>query len=478
LGPSSGRITFLRYTGSVRRLSRDRILFSTYAALLLLTVLIVPLKIPEILQLSAGRHFDSPSIVRWVAQAPGSTPLNYFVQLPFVAVLGHSRFGARVDSLLFALGSCYFFLRLAKRVPLQHPYLALGVFMLLPAHFQVAYEGRPFEQALFLLLLATEWFFRLWEHPTVRASVIYAGLLTLCLYSDRYAYMPAFGYLAFLFRFVNRAQERRAVWFALPATVLPMLLFLPYFLWAQPQVSPYWLTGFPVAGGLSSPDHLEQLAGNDWIAFVLTPMLLGGMIAGAWSSLRPSTGAISKRILLFCLFGGIVSVLAAAMIADLWLGDSFSSSQILWAAPAMVVLVFVALEWLEKQRFVGALAAPLAVLLILLCASEDYLHLNWNSRAGDQQMLTSLVLPELTGDSCVVFVSQNFSKALFAVFQPDLENRECLNFFHHRVVLASHAYVRAAQQRDAETFFRGLNYVERKRIRAGGGQIVAMDQSQ
>ncbi len=51
-----------------------------------------------------------------------------------------------------------------------------------------------------------------------------------------------------------------------------------------------------------------------------------------------------------------------------------------------------------------------------------------------------------------------------------------MNFFHSHIVLASHPYVRKDQQEDAESYFRGLNFVEVKRIRAGGGQIIVMDQ--
>jgi len=83
----------------------------------------------------------------------------------------------------------------------------------------------------------------------------------------------------------------------------------------------------------------------------------------------------------------------------------------------------------------------------------------------------------LQGDSCVVFVSEQLSKPLFLVFQPELARHECTNFAHHRVVLASHPYVREEQQQDVESYFQALNFAPVKRIRLGGGQVLVLDQN-
>ncbi len=390
--------------------------------------------------------------------------------------MGYSAFGARLPSLLFAAGSCYLFLRLAKRIPLQRCYLALLLFMLLPVHLQFASTGQAPEQALFLLLLSTGYYFRLLERPTLGASAVYACLLTLCVYTDRYSYLPAFGYLLFLFRFADRPQERRAMWYALPATVLPVVLFLPYYLWSHSQVSPYWLSR-PPASQDSGADlySLQALAGQSWIAYVLIPLLLLGGIAGAWVSFRPDAGAIPRRIRLFCLFGGVLSTVAGTYAADAWMGENFLANQVLWAAPGIVILVFAALEWLAKKRLMPMLAPVPAILLILISAAGDLAYLR--NRTQDLQTEAAAIAPELTSDSCVVFVSERFSRSLFLLFAPNLDNRECQNFFHKRVVLASHPYVRPDQQQDAESFFRGLDFTQTKRLGVGGGQIIVMEQN-
>lgn len=461
----------------MRRSSLIIILFAGYALLLVIAALALPLRIPEILQIAGSRHFEGFTLTSWIAQSPDSAPLNYFVQLPFLLAFGYTRLGARFDSLIFALAACYVFLRLARRIPLERPVVALLLFMLLPVHLLLANEGRPFEQGLFLLLLATETYLRLIERPVIGTAALYAALLTLCIYTERYTYLPALGYLLFLVRFVNRAQQRRAMWFALPATVLPALLFLPYYFWASPQENPYWLEAPPLLSDASIYLHvLRQLAGNEWVGCVLLPLLAAGTLAGAWRSFRAPAIPISKRIVLFCLFGGVVSTLAISAIADVWLGESFAPGQVLWAASGIAILVVSALEWSGKRQFLRATAPVMAALLLLICAAGDGLYLG--GPFEDVQTEAARVAPELTSNSCVVFVSQRFSKVLFVLFAPELANRECLNFFHKRIVLASHPYVRPEQQADAESFFRGLNFSETKRIRSGGGQIVIMQLAQ
>lgn len=219
---------------------------------------------------------------------------------------------------------------------------------------------------------------------------------------------------------------------------------------------------------------LRGLAGAPWAAYVLLPLLLAGVIGGTWASFRRGM-RLSKRILLFCLLGGVVSTLGIAAVMDSWMGEVFSSSQVLWIAPGIVALTFAAFEWWGKKAVIRPLAAALAILLLSICAVGDAQYLA--SPTEDVHAEATSLQPELTGDSCIVFVSERFSSAVFLLFDPELAEHECLNFFHKRVILASHPYVRPDQQSDAESFFRGLNFSETKRVRVGAGQIVVMEQS-
>ena len=473
----------------VRRFTPEiRILIGCYAALLLIAVLLLPLRIEEILQLIASRQHSVWGFLAWMAKPPGSAPLSYLVQFPFVFALGVSRLGARLPSLLFGLGCCYLFLRLAKSIPLRRPYLALAVFLLLPVQYEAATQGRPFEQALCLLLVATLMFVRLIRAPTLKWSIWYAALLTLCLYTTRYSYLPAIGYLLFLFAFVNRSHERRAIWFALPATAAPALLFVPYYLWARWQVNSTWLSP-PLPPDTPSSIYLQALrglAGGGITGYVLSTILLLGLLAGVWGLFRSTPNrpgapaALPKNIAIFCLFGGAVSTISVVLVVDLWNRYPFHATQVLWAMPGIVVSGFAALERLTRaapgrprtsMRPFWAIGA--AALVLLLCVFEDAQYAA--TVREDLRTETALIPPLLKGDSCVVFVSEGLSPALFLTFQPNLGPRVCGNFFHGRAVLASHAYVTPFQQEDAESFFRGLNFTEISRMRAGGGQIVIME---
>jgi hypothetical protein len=97
------------------------------------------------------------------------------------------------------------------------------------------------------------------------------------------------------------------------------------------------------------------------------------------------------------------------------------------------------------------------------------------TKPADLAKLTESVRPQLTGDSCVVFVSQRLSRYLFEVFDPGLTKYECQNFFHKRVVLAIHPFVRADQERDARVFFRGLDFDETNRSVSNEGKVITLD---
>ena len=445
-----------------------------YGLLVVIAVGALPLRISEILQLIAHGEHSWGRFIGWIPQAPGSAPLGYFVQFPFVRLLGPSRFGARLPSLLFGLGSCYLFWGVVQRIRLRRPYWALAVFALLPSHYFSASEGLPFEQGLFLLLLATTFFFRLLDSPTLKWALWYSASLTLCIYTERFSYLPAVGYLLLLFAFVKQAQQRRVIWFALPSTILPALLFVPYYLWARPRVNPHWLFA-PAAPNTPSSVYLEALqkfAGGGVTGYALSLLLLVGFLLSLWGLSRPTAAALPRTINILCLFGGALTTILIVLGVDVWSGYRFQATQVLWAMPGVVVSCFAALESLGPQPVRRFFANAAAGVLLVLCIVADGEYVT--TPREDLAREAALIRPELQGDACVVFVSQGLSKLLFLVFDPGLEQHVCRDFFHARTVLASHPYVHASQQKNAESFFRGLNFTEIKRLPVGGGQIVVM----
>jgi hypothetical protein len=148
----------------------------------------------------------------------------------------------------------------------------------------------------------------------------------------------------------------------------------------------------------------------------------------------------------------------------------------LWALPALVILLCAALDALLRLPVMKSLTLfgpAVCIAAILLCIPGDVAYLT--TAPADLARLTALVRPQLQGDSCVVFVSQKSSRYLFEVFEPDLAKRECQNFFHKRVVLAIHPFVRPDQERDARVFLRGLDFAETHRDVLGDGKVITMD---
>lgn len=415
---------------------------------LLATDLLLPLRVPEILQVLAAWRFSGTHFLGWIVQTPDSAPLSYFVQLPLLLIWPNGRLAARLPSLVFAIAACIVLFYLLKEISVRREYLAAAVFLLLPFHFQSATDARGFEQALFLTVLAIFLFLRLIRTPTVKASILYGLALTLGVYTEPYSFLPAIGQFLFLLRFVGRARERRAVWFTLAPTAAPPLLFLPYYLWARLQTSSNWIS-------------VPAMESRDFGGYGLVLLLAVGFLIAVVKTFRNMNRNPFKRIFLFCVAGGVVS--------------SIAGGQILWATPGLILLFFAALEWLSTSRIKGMAASAVAVLAIACCIPSiaKYLTFRGENLEGQAAAISS----KLTNGSCVVFLSEGLSKNLFTLFQPELVDRECLNFFHRRVVIAIHPYVSLKWRSDVDSYFQALNFHEHERVRFGTGEIVVLEQS-
>jgi hypothetical protein len=454
-----------------------------------------PLRLGEILQAAAFLHFSWASFFRWIAQTPRGAPLSYLTQLPLAMISPDSRLLLRIPSLVCALGSAFAFFALAKRIPLQHPILALVLFIAIPTHLAYATQGRPYELGLFLVLLATISFFALVSRPSVVNAFIYAILLTACLYTDPSSYLPPIGYLLSLPGFANLKTYRRALWYVLAATIGPLAAYAPYYAWAGVQRSgDWWLTEqFPAYAvkvpGLEALMSLDSSGFNPWFGITLIGVLFLGLIAGVWTAMPlgshpdgappPRADIVRVRALVFCLAGGaIVTFLAETAFVGFY-SLVFQPYLILWALPGMIIVFCAALDALVRipfMKIISPVVPSICVLAILLCLPGDLDYLR--TRPADLAKLTAFVRPQLTGDACVVFVSERLSKYLFEVFDPALQKYECQNFFHKRAVLAIHPFVATDQERDARVFFRGLDFKETHIDTVDGGKVVTVDAEQ
>jgi hypothetical protein len=322
-----------------------------------------------------------------------------------------------------------------------------------------------YEAATFFVLLATAAFFDLAAQPVYKTAAIFALAVTACLYTDRHSALPAFGAVLFLLRFSARPQQRNAAWFALGSCVIAALSYAPYYIWAHLRADPSWLT----EQGLSLSVFADVTA-VQWALAAGVLLILAGVIAGADLSFHLPLAQRTRRIVLFCLFGSVMTTLGFIVASSLYMQYGIPIRDVLFAAPGAVILFVAGVDWFMQRNAFRIPAAAVAVTVLLVCGIAD---LQWVFSPKENLALESrYIVPELTGDSCVVFVSEGYSRSLFFTFQPRLVSHECENFVHHRIVLASHAYVRPDQQSEAEGYFRGLNYRVVKRIQSGGGEII------
>ena len=460
----------------LKRLPDLRIILGAYALLTLVAALVWPVSVDEILRLIGSSQSSFGQVLTWARQVPGGAPLGDFIQFCIMAVIGHSRLAVRLPSLACAVASCHLMWKLARQAAVQQPLLAVLLFMLLPLQVRYAADARPFELGLLLLISATIYYLRLLAAPNLRNSAVYSLLLLGCLYTEPFAYLPAVGYLLFLLAFIARADKRRAFWYALPSTVIPVLLFLPYFFWSTPFVNPRWLFNHdhvPFSETIYL-DVMHAVGGGGTTAYVLSAILIAAAVVACWRSFQLTDAAFSKRMALFCLFGGVLSTVTIALIIDGTYNVFFSPDQIVWIAPALCILMVATLDWLQQKSALAGLSVAALVLLLCVYKNAEYMVTpKENIRAIEDK-----VRPLLSSDSCVVFVSQGLSRSVLTYLDPELGSKECFHFFHTRVVLASHPYVRPDQQEDAESFFRGLNFSISKRMDVGQGTIVVMDQRQ
>ena len=443
---------------------------------LVITAAMLPMRIDEILQIAALRFHSRSSLLTSIAQTPGAAPLNYLLQSAALHTIGNSLIGARLVSIVFSIGALFAFWRLAVRCSIPWPTVSLCVFALLPIHFTIAGAARPYEQAVFFLLLYTIWFLRVSSAPALRGAVLYSIFLLLCIYCEAFAFLPAVGYLLFALRFVNRKERRRAFWFLLPATVAPLLLFLPYYLWAAHQANKNWIYAHVPSGSIYL-QALQALAPDGKIGYVIAVLLLLGTAAVLFSSIRLPAAPAPGITGLFSLAGGVVTTMTFVLLLDAIDRSPIWPAHLLWSAPELIVLFFAMLGSLIGRGPVARTsAAAIAAALILLCMLVNAGYIA-SSKSPDLKKEAAAVWEELNGDSCVVFVSEGLSRFLFLVFQPQLQQRECLNFNHKRAVLAIHPFVPVESRHNAGSFFRGLNFVEKKRLNVGGGEIVVMEQT-
>jgi 4-amino-4-deoxy-L-arabinose transferase-like glycosyltransferase len=448
----------------------DFLFVGVYAWLLVAVALITPLQIPELLGIAWSVHYSWAGFLNGISQSTDPSPLGYLIQFPFVFLFGTSRLGARVPGLLFAVASALLFLQLTKRIIPRRRYTGLFVFLSLPLQLLAFTSSIQFEAGTFFVLLALLAFFALVEQPGFKTATVLTVCTAACLLTDHHAGLPIFGSVLFLLRFCPRPQQRKALWFALGSCVGAVAAYIPFYIWAATHASTHWLTEPRL-----SITAFPKLSIPQYVGAASIPILAVGVCLAAVASFRISYSPLSRRLTIFCLLGSALLSLGWLIGISYYAVSPIAIRDLMFAAPVVVVLFVAGVRWADGEsdrsgRFLTT-ATSTAMLVCFAVADIGFLVAPKQNLALESRY----VAPELTGDSCVIFVSENFSRPLFFLFQPQLEKRECDDFFHHRIVLASHPYVRPDEQNSAEAVFRGLNFTMKKRVRTGGGQIVVFE---
>lgn len=471
------------------RLRDARLLYLIYIPALIAGIVLLPLWLPEILQMAGAvdprtvKLYEaiaiSPNASRitqllsWPASSPGESPLGYVLQFPFVAILGFAPWAARLSTVLFALLNVFLFWRLTQRANLRNSVLAVVLFAAIPIHYCFAVEARPFELGLTAVLVTALCFLRVMEAPDIWNSILYGLGLLFCLYAVPRSVISGVGLALCTLAFIQSKEVRRSLWHLLPATAGAALLYLPYVFWPhRPHLryrlipsDTYWLsdTDWPMV--------IRDVTGGGNAGYVLTIVLTLGVGVGLWRAYRYSAASQFKRQALFCLFGGALISLIVNLIVDDTSNSAFEPSQMLWSLPGFMILFCAGLDWLESISQFAAWSA--AAVFLIFCLIGDYTFLT--SRNENIHRIAVAALPEVTPNACVVFVSERLSPFLFRTLEPKLSPAECEDFFHPRIVMLMHPYVEPSQRKDAEVYFRGLNFHEVKRIDTGGGQVIVLE---
>jgi hypothetical protein len=432
------------------------VLVAGYLAVLLSLSVQLPLRLGELMQAFASLEFSWQSFFGWIARTPDGVPGGFLAQLPFVLAAPHDRVLLRLVSVISAIAACCVLFRFAKMIPVEAPLLVTIAFALLPAQIEMASQGRPAELALLLAVLSAAQFARVLLKPTIAKAGLYACLLTCCLYTEPVSFLPAAGYVLFLVRFAGSKMQQTALAYLMPATVLPALLFLPYYTWSSPQRSVDWLSDGPAGDAFWI-----------WTGLLLCVLLLCGIAA----TIPPSDWPASKRTILFCLAGGSIVTITVCWLLDANAKAAFDPAQVLAALPGLLLLSFASLEWLFADR-----RLPAAVLLLILVGLSLPPSIEYAMSPGPELSQLAYAIPRrLTKDSCLALVQMHEARSFFLFYEPQLAPSLCKNFFSKRVVLVAYPWVTQQQKQRAETLFQGLNFVPVERVQVAGGEIVVLE---
>ena len=463
------------WPGSAERPPRSlKWLLIAYALILLAAVSIRPLWVDEVVQLTITTSSSVSSMIRSIPINPGATPLGYLTQHPFVRAFGLSAFSSRFPSIVFSLISCWSLARVCQTLQLPRAVvmLAIGIFMFLPTQFRYAAEARPYAEGLCFSILCVLALIVFLRDPAPAWGAAYGLSLVAAVYTQPYAMLPACGISLWMIMMQAQARQwRNALGNALPL-VIPIVAFLPWYLYAEKT----WATGIQVGqfhfNWTSSLvlDVFKSITGG---SFVCSAVFIFLAVLGTRSDHLPFTASKQPHPRT-ALIAAAVFASVGAVACDAIAGYFFASRQLLFAVPALAVLAACGIHqiWTENRRLVSAI---LGAVLLLESVRIDVAYLshfkeNWPLAAED--------VAQAAGKGyCVELVGREVSIALYSLFVPGIENRVCDagRPMASKVALVSSIYTNPSELEAARVEFQRLGFARRETSAQGGTTVDLED---
>lgn len=397
-------VSAVAYNFNLKPHSRYSAALALYAVLLIWLATLRPLWLDEVLTLIGAAKPTLHELLTWVGYNPGSSPLGFLTERPFIETFGLTRLGARLPSILFSVASGVVLLGFARDLKLRSRALLLAAYLVLPIQLRYAVEARPYAAALFLTVAALWCLWRLLNRPSLSLAVLYALLVATGLYVQPFAAFVQVGALAAL----AFSSRRDAVLVAAAALAAGCLLFAPWY-W---HVRIAWQreiagSGYPEPLVWRTPLVLiREIAGGGYWQSI--PLLIGAWLG--WNEIAPR----ARRFLLGVILCGAVG----AMAADAVSGYFFATRHALFVIPALAALASAGFGANRYRRAGAALGA----IFFVACAAKGGQYFRGGSE--DWPGAARAMLDQARQGTCII-VPPPEPEDLYALFEPMLGSHFC-----------------------------------------------------
>jgi uncharacterized membrane protein len=379
-----------------------KVFLPIYALALFFLAPQLSLWLDEILTVIGAVEPSTEALMDYIKTVPGGSPLAFLAPRWTIQALGYSVFAARLPSALASIAACPAIYRLAQRMKLRTPLLAVIVFALWPLQLRYALEARPYALALALSVWSTEIFLSLSERSS--RTWLYATLTTLAALTQPYALFVSAAHFAWALLY-----DRKFLSGAVAGVAVPVIALIPWYLHFRADWAPV--------------NAAQQLAVFDpKSALVFLHEISGSGYAGA-AILFAGIALALRRAQPFWVLSVTIPV-AAVFVTNAMVHYFFATRQLIFLIPALALL-FV----LGGSR----------LLLMAFLAASIYEDIQWFRKPRENwQAAADVIQREVTGGACATFLADTTPVYLF--FHPQLAGQVCRGS-EDRIVIATSPYI-------------------------------------